>query len=150
MPIGEICTRDVVVAAADTTIREAAQLMAKQHVGDIVVVREQPGGRLIPIGIVTDRDIVRSVVAEALDPAVFTLGDLGARELVTVRQDQGVFECIEHMRANGIRRMPVVDRGGALIGIVALDDLIQLLADEMSELAKLISKERAHEEALRS
>ena len=150
MPIGEICTRDVVVAGRDTTVREAAQLMAKQHVGDVVVVREESGGRLIPVGIITDRDIVRSVVAEGLDPAVFTLGDLGARDLVTVHQDQGVFKCIEHMRENGIRRMPVVDRGGALIGIVALDDLIQLLADEMSELAKLISKERAHEEALRS
>jgi CBS domain-containing protein len=150
MPIGEICTRDVVVAGLDTSVREAAQLMAKQHVGDIVVVREEAGGRLIPVGIVTDRDIVRSVVAEALDPAVFTLGDLGARDLVTVRQDQGVFECIQHMRGNGIRRMPVVDRSGGLVGIVALDDLIQLLADEMSELAKLISRERAHEEALRS
>jgi len=150
MPIGEICTRDVVVAGLDTSIREAAQLMAAQHVGDVVVVREEAGGRLIPVGIVTDRDIVRSVVAEGLDPASFTLGDLGARELVVVRQDQGVFECMQHMRANGIRRMPVVDRSGGLVGIIALDDLIQLLAEEMSELAKLISRERAHEEALRS
>jgi len=150
MPIGEMCTRDVVVAGLDTSVREAAQLMAKEHVGAVVVVREEAGRRLIPVGIVTDRDIVRSVVAEALDPASFTLGDLGARELVTVRQDQGVFECVQQMRANGVRRMPVVDRSGGLVGIIALDDLIQLLAEEMSELAKLISREQAHEEALRS
>jgi len=149
MPIGDVCVRDVVVAGPETTAREAAQLMAKHHVGNLVVVQEEPKGRVVPIGIVTDRDIVRNVVAEALDARVFTLGDLGARELVTVSEDLGIFECMQHMRLHGIRRMPVVDQDGALMGIISLDDLIQLLAEEMSELGKLIAREQAHEEALR-
>lgn len=149
MPIGDVCVRDVVVAGPETTVREAAQLMAKHHVGNLVVVQEQARGRLVPIGIITDRDIVRNVVAEALDAGVFTLGDLGARDLVTVGEDLGIFECIQHMRLNGIRRMPVVDQDGALVGIISLDDLVQLLAEEMGELGKLIAREQAHEAALR-
>lgn len=143
--LGEICVRDVAVAGPDTTVRQAAKLMAKHHVGDLVVIREEPRGRVVPIGIVTDRDIVRNVVAEALDPAVFTLGDLVSRDLITARDDQGVFECMQQMRINGIRRMPVVDSSGALVGIISLDDLIQLLGEEMSELAKVIVREQARE-----
>ena len=148
MPIGDVCVRDVVIAGTGMTVREAAQLMARHHVGNLVVIREE-AGRTIPIGIVTDRDIVRNVVAEALDTAAFTLGDLGSRELVTARSDEGIFECMQHMRMNGIRRMPIVDRDGSLVGIVSLDDLIQLLAEEMGELGKVIAREQAHEEAIR-
>ena len=149
MPIGDICVRDVVIAAPDTTVREAAQLMVQHHVGNIVMVRKDAKGRAIAVGIITDRDIVRNVVAEALDASVFTLGDLGSRDLVTVRSDQGILECVQHMRMNGVRRMPVVDLEGALVGIISLDDLVQLLAEELAELAKLISREQAHEEAIR-
>jgi len=146
MPIGDVCVRDVVIATPDTTVREAAQLMAQHHVGNLVVVQKEIGGLIVPVGIITDRDIVRNVVAEALDASVFTLGDLGARELVTAWEDQGVFECMQQMRINGVRRMPVVDRKGGLVGIISLDDLIQLLAEEMGELGKLITREQAHEE----
>lgn len=149
MPIGDVCVRDVVVAGPETTVREAARLMAQHHVGNLVVVQEASRGRVFPIGIVTDRDIVRNVVAEALDAGAFTLGDLGARELVTVGEDLGIFECLQHMRLNGIRRMPVVDQDGALVGIISLDDLVQLLAEEMGELGRLIAREQAHEAALR-
>ncbi len=144
MPIGDVCIRDVVVASRETTAREAARLMAENHVGNIVMV-EDIGGRRVPVGIITDRDIVRNVVAEALDASMFTLGDLVARDLVTVREDQGIFECMQQMSINGIRRMPVVELKGGLVGIISLDDLIQLLAEEMSELAKVIIREQARE-----
>ena len=85
------------------------------------------------------------MVAEDLDADVFTLGDLGARELVTAREDQGIYECMQEMRINGIRRMPVVDRKGILVGIISLDDLIQLLAGELSELSKVIVREQVRE-----
>ncbi|HUA17529.1 MAG TPA: CBS domain-containing protein [Bryobacteraceae bacterium] len=148
MPIGDVCVRDVVIAGPEMTVREAARLMAQYHVGNLVVVREDPSGVAVPTGIITDRDIVRNVVAEALDPSVYTLGDLGARELITVWEDEGVFECMREMRINGVRRMPVVDRRGGLVGIISLDDLVQLLAQEMGELAKLIIREQAREEQL--
>lgn len=142
MPIGDVCIRDVVVATKDVTVQQAAVLMRRHHVGDLVVVMEEAKGRQVPIGIVTDRDIAVSVVAPALNAAVYTVGDLVARELVTVAEEQGVFETIQQMRMSGVRRMPVVDRAGGLVGIISVDDLIQLLSDEMNELAKLIAREQ--------
>jgi CBS domain-containing protein len=145
MPIGDVCIRDVVITGKNTTVQEAALLMRRNHVGDLVVTEEKPNGLRIPVGIVTDRDIVLSVIATTLDPAVYTVGDLVARELVTVSQDRGIFESIQHMRTNGVRRMPVVDNQGGLVGIISVDDLIQLLSEEMSALAKLISREQVRE-----
>jgi len=69
MAIGNVCIRDVIVASRETTAREAARLMTEHHVGNLVVV-EDIGGRRVPVGIITDRDIVRNVVAEALDASL--------------------------------------------------------------------------------
>ncbi len=145
MPIGDVCIRDVVVATKDVTVQQAAVLMRRHHVGDLVVVVEGANGGKVPVGIVTDRDIVVSVVAPTLNAAVYTVGDLVARDLVTVAEDQGVFETVQQMRMTGVRRMPVVDRAGGLVGIISVDDLIQLLSDEMNELAKLIAREQVLE-----
>lgn len=145
MPIGDVCVRDVVVATKDVTIQQAAVLMRRHHVGDLVVVQQGTNGRQTPVGIVTDRDIVVSVVAPTLNAAVYTVGDLVARELVTVAEDQGVFETIQQMRMSGVRRMPVVDREGGLVGIISVDDVMQLLSDEMSELSQLIAREQVLE-----
>jgi CBS domain-containing protein len=144
MPIGDICIREVVTATRDTTVQEAAQLMRENHVGDLVVMQGSNGNRA-PVGIVTDRDIVVAVVAPDLDPAVLTLEDIMSPELETALEDQGVFETINQMRAAGVRRLPVVTKAGALVGILSIDDLIQLLAEEMTELAKLISREQRRE-----
>lgn len=144
MPIGEICVREVVVAPKETTVQDAAHLMRQHHVGNLLIV-DRPNGDGRPVGIVTDRDITISVVATKLDPSVFTLGDLVTDNLVFAHEEQGVFETIQQMRVKGIRRMPVVDKAGKLIGIVSVDDLIQLLAEEMGELSKLISHEQARE-----
>jgi CBS domain-containing protein len=144
MSVGEICTREVVVVHRTDTIREVARLMRQYHVGDLVVVKEN-GRHRKPVGIITDRDIVISVVAPGLDPDVLRVSDMVAQELVTAPETQGVFETIQQMRFKGIRRLPIVGSDGTLVGIVAIDDLIQLLAEEMGELAKVIAREQAIE-----
>lgn len=144
MPIGDICIREVVTATRDTTVQEAAQLMRENHVGDLVVMQGSNGNRT-PVGIVTDRDIVVAVVAPDLDPAVLTLEDIMSPELEIAQEDQGVFETINQMRTAGVRRIPVVTKARSLVGILSIDDLIQLLAEEMTELAKLISREQRRE-----
>jgi CBS domain-containing protein len=144
MPIGEICIREVVICNRATDVAEAAEFMRRYHVGDLVIV-DDSGGKRVPVGLITDRDIVTSVVALKLDPTKVSVGDLISREVIVVREDEGVFETIEHMRAHGIRRVPVVDQQGALVGIVAVDDLIELLADELEKVSKLISREQARE-----
>jgi CBS domain-containing protein len=149
MAVGEICNRDVVIAEKALSVVEAAQLMRKHHVGDLVVVDDR-GGRKHPVGIVTDRDIVVEVVAAGVNPDALKVGDIMGPEVATVRESEGLFEALRSMRDKGVRRMPVVDGTGVLVGILTLDDLLSLLAEEMTELAKLVSHERQREAAVRT
>ena len=144
MAVGEICNRDVVIAEKALSVVDAAQLMRTHHVGDLVVVEEK-AGRRHPVGIVTDRDIVVEVVAAGVDPDALTVGDIMGPEVATVRESEGLFEALRYMRDKGVRRMPVVDHEGVLVGILTLDDLLSLLAEELTELAKLVSHERQRE-----
>ncbi|MCD6707241.1 MAG: CBS domain-containing protein [Thiobacillus sp.] len=149
MAVGEICNREVVIAKKALSVVDAAQLMRKHHVGDLVVVEEK-NGRRHPVGIVTDRDIVVEVVAAGVNPDALKVGDIMGPEVATVRESEGLFEALRYMRGKGVRRMPVVDRDGGLVGILTLDDLLGLLAEEMTELAKLVSHERQREAASRA
>ena len=149
MAVGEICNREVVVAEKTFSVVAAAQLMRTHHVGDLVVV-ETRDGRTHAVGIVTDRDIVVEVVAAGVDPDALKVGDIMGPEVATVRESEGLFEALRYMRDKGVRRMPVVDHAGALVGILTLDDLLGLLAEEMTELAKLVAHERQREAAVRS
>lgn len=143
MPIGEICNRTVIVVEREHSVRAAAALMREHHVGTLVVVTNN--GACKPVGIVTDRDVTIGVVAVDLDADVLTVGDIMGPELFTAPEDQGIFETVRQMRDHGIRRLPIVDRDGALVGLVSLDDLLELLAEELGELARLIAREQARE-----
>lgn len=149
MAIGEICNREVIIAPRETTVLDAARLMRQHHVGDLVIV-DVVSGKRVPVGIVTDRDIVLEVVTMELDAAVLTAGDIMGTELATIGESEGVFETIRYMRTKGVRRIPVVNAQGGLVGILSLDDLLELLAEEMNELAKLVSREGARERQSRS
>ena len=144
MPIGEICTREVVIVKRNETVLEAAKLMRQHHVGDVVVIEEHDGVRF-PVGIVTDRDLVVEIMAPELDPAAITVGDIMEQELVIVKESMGLFEAIQYMRSKTVRRLPVVDENGALLGILALDDLLELLSEELLAIARLVRYQRRKE-----
>lgn len=144
MPIGEICNREVVVCFPKESAVEAAKLMRQYHVGDLVIV-EEGNGKRVPVGIVTDRDLVVEVMAKEIEPAQFTVADLMSRDLLTAREDDGIYETIQRMRIHGVRRLPVVDKTGALMGIISIDDLFSLIAEEMTELTRLTAREQAME-----
>lgn len=144
MPISEICNREVVIVQRDDTVLEAARLMRKHHVGDVLVV-EKRNGISVPVGIVTDRDLVVEIMAPELDQSVITVSDIMAPELTTVKEGTGVFEAIQYMRGKGVRRLPVVNESGGLVGILTLDDLLELLSEELFELAKLVRYEQKRE-----
>lgn len=148
MSIGEICNRKVVVMQAEELVAEAARLMRDQHVGSILIVDEQ-GGKRVPVGIVTDRDLVVEVIAPELDPEVITEGDIMMTGFAVAKEETGVFEAIQYMRAKGVRRLPVVDIEEKLVGIVTLDDLLILLLEELDALAKLVVREQQNELAVR-
>jgi len=148
MRIGEICTREVVHCSRKTTALELAQIMRTSHVGDVIVA-DQPNGERIPVGIVTDRDLVVEVMAMEADPTVVTADDLMGRELVTAGEANSVHEIAELMRSKGVRRIPVVNEYGALIGIVTLDDLLKVIGEELSLLGRVFSREQFEERQTR-
>lgn len=144
MAIGEICNREVIIVRREESALEAAKLMRQHHVGDVLVVDERDGRRE-PVGIVTDRDLVVEVMAPGLDPDAITAGDIMGPELATVKESTGVFEAVQYMRAKGVRRLPVVDAHNGLVGILTLDDLLELLSEEMLALARLVGLEQQKE-----
>lgn len=148
MAIGEICSREVLFARREESVAAAARQMRESHVGCLVVADED-GGKRVPVGILTDRDITVAVVAPGLDAEVILVGDVMSAELLSVQEDAGIAETVELMRLRGIRRLPVTDADGALVGLIAADDILSLLAEEISGLAGMISREEKRERTAR-
>lgn len=148
MSIADYCNRDVVVVDPASSALDAARLMRDRHVGCVIACADgQPGQP--PLGVLTDRDIVVAVLALNLDAEEVTVGDVMSTPAHCIGADAGLGEVLEVMRAKGVRRLPVVDGDGRLSGIVAADDLVALLADEMSSLAHLVVREQRRERELR-
>lgn len=144
MTIGTICNREVITVQRDATVLHASVLMRQYHVGDVVVIKNRKN-KTVPIGIVTDRDIVVELVATELDCKVITVGDIIITKLIVVKDSAGVFEAIQLMANKGVRRLPVVDDDGGLVGIITLDDLLLLLSKELAALNKLVTREQKNE-----
>jgi CBS domain-containing protein len=144
MNVSELSNPFVVVAQRTTPLTDAARLMREHHVGSLVVVDESGKGR-VPVGMLTDRDIVVAVVAGEVDPRTLTAGEVMSGELATVRAADSAEAALRLMRRRGIRRVPVVSDAGALTGIVSLDDLLEKVAEQLSDAVRAITSEQVHE-----
>lgn len=145
---GDICTRVVVVAERSTTVLEAAQRMREQHVGCLVVVEPRVDRRVV-VGLLTDRDIVTGVVAKGLDPQMLRAEDVMTGEPTTVRTSTSFAEVLAAMQHKGVRRVPVVEADGSLVGLVTLDDLVEVFAEQMHGIAQVIEAGQRHERLVR-
>ena len=144
MSVGEYCNREVAIAYQNTEVREAAKLMRKHHVGDLVVV-DPVGDENIPVGVITDRDIVIEVIAEDLDLDEVTVGDIMSVDLVTARERDDLWDTLNRMRIQGIRRLPVVNDSGGLEGILTADDVLELFAEGLTDIVNLVQREIGQE-----
>jgi CBS domain-containing protein len=145
MLVNEICTLQATHVGRDTRVVEAARVMREAHVGALVVV-ETRGNRLVPVGVLTDRDIVVGILAQDIEHLdVLDVGDVVADVVVTASEDEDVTPVLRRMREFGVRRAPVVDARGALIGILTADDVISALSDEIAEVASLVSQQSRRE-----
>jgi len=145
MYISEICTHDVVTCARGSSVQELAQLMRDRHVGDVVVVDRGEAGA-VPVGIVTDRDIVVRVVAKGLDVDAVTASDLMGEPLTTAFDSEGVYDAIWRMRNGGIRRLPVIDARGVLLGVVTMDDIAAHLATALADMVRIVPSQGPREQ----
>ena len=129
----DFATVSVAVAEPDTSALVAAQLMRKHHVGALIVVDAEEKTR--PVGIITDRDLVLALMAEGLDPDVFTVGDIMSVELVLASPEMDAMDAVQLMRTKRLRRLVIVDDAGRLVGIVTMEDILELLTRELADLA---------------
>lgn len=142
MTAGELCVRNVITARQDESVVDAARRMAMFHVGDVVVVEDQPHGMPRPIGIITDRDLVIHVLARSeRSPETTTIADVMRRDLVTACEDDEVDIVVAKMRDHAIRRIPIVDRGGGLQGLLSIDDVLGWMRDQMQDAARLLERQ---------
>ncbi len=148
MKTADICSTRVVTALPTTALAEVAKLMRKNHVGSVVIVDAADPRR--PVGIVTDRDIVVEVVAAGEDARTVTAGEIMNASIVTAAADDDASWSLKVMRDRGIRRLPVVDADGAMIGIVALDDLLAAASSTLYDVVQAIGTERVVEAAHRT
>ena len=125
----ELCQRHVVTVRPHEELTTAAWMMRERNVGCLVVVEPiGPTGGERPIGMLTDRDIVTTVIARDGDPKALVVDDVMTRHPVTVYGSSGIDDALQRMRNGGVRRVPVVDDRGKLTGILALDDIFEHLS----------------------
>jgi CBS domain-containing protein len=137
MTVKTICNHNVATIERNQSIVEAAERMRQEHVGDLIVV-EQRGARQVPVGILTDRDIVVCIVARHAQPEEITVADAMSSKLLTVKEDNGIEFALREMRRHGVRRLPVVGESGELVGVLTIDDVIEHLAAQLGSIAELI------------
>ena len=148
MSAGEYCNRDVVVVDKNESVREVAKLMRKHHVRDVVVV-EKIQNKTIPLGVFTDRDIVIEILAKDVELDAVKVGDVMSFDLVSVNENSKLLDAIKSMRIKGVRRLVVVNDNKELSGILTVDDVLELISEQLSDIVSLISKEMKNETKLR-
>jgi CBS domain-containing protein len=137
MTVGKVCTREVDTADPGETVQKVAQRMHSRKVGTLVVVN----GNREPVGMITDRDLAIRVVAVGGDPPRTVVQEVMTRHPATVRLDASLTDALRVMRDGCCRRIPVVDSAGQLAGLLSLDDVLELLAEEFEIIGGLIREE---------
>ena len=120
---------EIAVVDPDTTAQNVARLMRQHHVSAIVVVEADHLGR--PVGIVTDRDLVRELMAEDLDPAVFTAGDVMVANPVFASPSMDAMEAVQLMRSLQLQQLLIADSTNRLLGVVAMEEVLERLTFEL-------------------
>lgn len=136
MTVARICQRDVDTAEPFESVRTAAQRMATRSVGMLLVLDTQRR----PTGILTDRDIALRCAGEGRDPATTTVADVMTSAPRVVSEVTAVEDVLTVMRTYGVRRLPVVSPLGELVGVVSLDDILSLLAEELWQMGRVIQR----------
>lgn len=146
---GDVCNRIVTIAERDMNLVQAAQLMRDHHVGCLVVIELSGAGKLVA-GMLTDRDIVTAVVAKELDPRKLSVEDVMSGEVVTALEQDSIMDLLGTMRRKGLRRIPITTAQGVLVGLVTLDDLLELVAEQLRTMVQTIQSEQMRERKVRA
>jgi predicted transcriptional regulator len=144
MKVSDICKRAVIAIDNSADINAAAELMRRHHVGFLIVHKSGDELRR-PIGVLTDRDIVMETIAKKLDPAALRVDELMTRQPLVANESEELGDVLQAMRIAGIRRVPVGDSRGALAGVVAIDDVFDVIAGFMCDITGSVKSEQRQE-----
>lgn len=144
MNLMTLMNKRVVVVPPGTPVETAARLMRDEHVGALVVLSSD-AVHARPIGVLTDRDLVIEVLAQGASPVLLTVGDITLPRLVTAGSDESLFQAMERMSREGVRRLVVVDERGGLLGLVSMDDILVALSQSLALMALTITREIRNE-----
>jgi len=142
--VGEYCNRNVLIVGRGDSVIKAAKLMRQHHVGELLVVELRNGERS-PIGILTDRDIVIDVIAEEANLDAISVEDIMSYKLITANENDDLMSTIKRMRNNGIRRIPVVNIAGGLIGVLSINDIMDVITEQLIDIDQIIENENINE-----
>ncbi len=150
MSAGDICRKEVVTIAPGADLCEAAHLMREKHVGMLVVVEPvaAQADRLVQ-GILTDRDIVVTVIGRDAEPKGLKVVDVMTRNPLLVPEGASVAGVVRLMRMDGVRRVPVVGARNELIGVLSIDDVLDVVADQLTAISGAIRGEQDRERVMR-
>lgn len=136
MSLKGLMKKDVTALPPTASVLDAAKFMKDMNVGSVVVMENGS-----PLGLLTDRDIVANVLAMGKDPNTVKVGDIMVSPVITISEDKEIFDVTKLMSVHGIRRLPVVNDSGMMVGIVSLDDVLMLLGQEMQAIAETLKTE---------
>lgn len=134
MSLARFCRKTVAIIQPTQSVAEAAEAMRDRHVGALVVVDND----LRPVGMLTDRDIVTRVVAGRKDPAALSIGESMSPGPTVAHVDDTLDRTLFTLREQGVRRLPIVDGQGRVVGLVSLDDVLVLLSGELGQTAAAV------------
>jgi CBS domain-containing protein len=138
----------VITVDRQIDIAAAAAVMRENHIGYLIVTDAAAGGSS-PVGVLTDRDIIVKVLAKDVDPHTLTVGDVMTPEPLTAAEDDGISETLHRMRRLGVRRVPVVGARGQVSGVLSIDDVVDHLVGQLTDVAGSVRNELEIEETLR-
>jgi len=140
MTIESIATREVVMISESVALNKAAELMKDHNIGAIIVIKDKNTSKT-PCGIITDRDIMIKWLEKGIDNQALTVGQVMSQDLLTIKQNQSILDAISALSEKGVRRAPVINQAGEVIGIISIDDIFVLLAKEMDAISKIAQKQ---------
>lgn len=140
MNVGEACTREVYIVRPHEPLLQAIHEMRKRKVGCVIVV-EPRGERVVPVGILTDRDIVDALPEKAAVLETAPVGECMTGNPLALEEDESIVDAMARLRQRGVRRAPVVAASGELVGVVSIDDLLGIVAEQLSSLARLVERQ---------
>ncbi|UCH45942.1 MAG: CBS domain-containing protein [Nitrospiraceae bacterium] len=139
MSLKSIMIEDITALPSTASVLDAAKFMTDMNVGSVIVTDDDR-----PSGMITDRDVVAKVIAQGKDSSMTMISEIMVSPVVSIAEDKDIVDATQLMSNHGIRRLPITNTGGKLVGVVSLDDVLVQLGMEMQNIATTLKKEIEH------